>query len=59
MAAQGTVSSFDAGTGSGSVLLDDGLRLPFGQASIPRSGCEHCDSDNAYASRSPAAVTTR
>lgn len=38
MSAQGTVSSFDAGTGSGSVLLDDGLRLQFAKAAFARSG---------------------
>ena len=35
---QATVATFDSTTGSGSVLLDDGLRLPFGAAAFARSG---------------------
>ncbi len=38
MTAQGTVATFDAGTGCGDVLLDDGLRLPFDGAAFARSG---------------------
>ena len=38
MTKQGTVATFDAGTGSGSVLLDAGLRLPFGAVAFGRSG---------------------
>jgi len=35
---QATVASFDPATGAGSVLLDDGVRLPFDAAVFRRSG---------------------
>jgi cold shock CspA family protein len=35
---QGTVEAFDPGTRSGSVLLDDGVRLPFGSVAFARAG---------------------
>ena len=35
---QGTVATFDPETRSGSVLLDDGLQVPFGSAAFARSG---------------------
>jgi cold shock CspA family protein len=35
---QATVSSFDATTHSGAVLLDDGVELPFGPDAIAGSG---------------------
>lgn len=35
---QASVHSFDPQTGSGSVLLDDGRRLPFAGAVFERSG---------------------
>jgi 2-phospho-L-lactate guanylyltransferase len=35
---QATVSSFDPSTGSGAVLLDDGVELPFGAAAFTGSG---------------------
>jgi cold shock CspA family protein len=36
--AQGTVKHFDAGTRSGSVLLDDGTEIPLGAEAFDRSG---------------------
>ncbi len=35
---QGTVHRFDAETGAGSVLLDDGTELPFDAEAFARSG---------------------
>ena len=35
---QATVHDFDAATGSGSVLLDDGTRLPFAGPAFASSG---------------------
>ena len=35
---QATVASFDAGTRSGTVLLDDGLELPFDAAAFNLGG---------------------
>ncbi len=35
---QATVRRFDAGTASGSVLLDDGVELPFDAAAFESSG---------------------
>jgi 2-phospho-L-lactate guanylyltransferase len=35
---QATVSSFDLSTGSGAVLLDDGVELPFGATAFTGSG---------------------
>lgn len=35
---QATVSSFDATTRSGAVLLDDGVEVPFGPEAIAGSG---------------------
>jgi cold shock CspA family protein len=35
---QATVETFDADNGSGTVVLDDGLRLAFGAAVFARSG---------------------
>jgi 2-phospho-L-lactate/phosphoenolpyruvate guanylyltransferase len=35
---QATVHEFDAATGAGSVLLDDGVRLPFSGAAFEGSG---------------------
>ena len=35
---QATVHEFDVATGAGSVLLDDGLRLPFDAEAFERSG---------------------
>ncbi|GAB2751383.1 hypothetical protein [Nocardioides pakistanensis] len=35
---QATVSSFDNQTGSGAVLLDDGVELPFGPEALAGSG---------------------
>jgi 2-phospho-L-lactate guanylyltransferase len=35
---QATVHEFDATTGAGSVLLDDGTRLPFGGPAFEASG---------------------
>jgi cold shock CspA family protein len=35
---QATVAAFDADSGSGSVLLDDGLQVPFGAGAFARSG---------------------
>jgi 2-phospho-L-lactate guanylyltransferase len=35
---QATVATFDSGTGSGTVLLDDGTSVPFGAAAFAASG---------------------
>lgn len=35
---QATVSGYDAGTGSGTVLLDDGIELPFTSEALRDSG---------------------
>jgi 2-phospho-L-lactate guanylyltransferase len=35
---QATVSHFDSATGSGSVLLDDGVELPFAAEALDGSG---------------------
>jgi cold shock CspA family protein len=35
---QATVSSFDAPTASGTVLLDDGVEVPFAAAALAESG---------------------
>lgn len=35
---QATVSSFDAASGSGTVLLDDGVSLPFDATALAGSG---------------------
>jgi cold shock CspA family protein len=35
---QGTVSTFDPDTRSGTLLLDDGTELPFGAEAFDRSG---------------------
>ncbi|HZJ05040.1 MAG TPA: hypothetical protein VFD59_06170 [Nocardioidaceae bacterium] len=35
---QATVSSFDPGTASGTVLLDDGVQLPFAAEALAGSG---------------------
>ena len=35
---QGSVHEFDPTTGAGSVLLDDGRRVPFDADAFPRSG---------------------
>jgi 2-phospho-L-lactate guanylyltransferase len=35
---QATVASFDAGTGSGTVLTDDGRRIPFDGAAFAAGG---------------------
>jgi cold shock CspA family protein len=35
---QATVSSFDPGTGSGTVLLDDGVELPFDGDALAGTG---------------------
>jgi cold shock CspA family protein len=35
---QGTVATFDPDTRSGTLLLDDGTRLPFGAEAFDRSG---------------------
>ena len=35
---QATVHDFDPATGAGSVLLDDGTRLPFGGSAFTASG---------------------
>jgi 2-phospho-L-lactate guanylyltransferase len=38
---QGTVYSFDEDSGAGSVLLDDGVELPFGGTELDESGLRH------------------
>jgi 2-phospho-L-lactate guanylyltransferase len=38
MTTQGTVATFDLQSRSGTVLLDDGLQLPFGAGAFKRSG---------------------
>jgi hypothetical protein len=38
MTTQGTVATFDSRAESGTVLLDDGLQLPFGARAFARSG---------------------
>jgi cold shock CspA family protein len=38
---QATVHRFDAGTGTGAVLTDDGIELPFGAESFRGSGLRH------------------
>ena len=38
---QATVRSFDAGSRSGTVLLDDGVELPYGAETFNRSGLRH------------------
>lgn len=35
---QGSVHEFDPGTGGGSVLLDDGTKVPFGPEAFATSG---------------------
>jgi cold shock CspA family protein len=35
---QGTIATFDPGTRSGTLLLDDGSELPFGMDAFARSG---------------------
>ena len=38
---QASVHEFDSATGAGSVLLDDGVRLPFDADAFERSGLRH------------------
>lgn len=38
---QATVHRFDAGSGAGSVLTDDGVVLPFGPEAFAGSGLRH------------------
>lgn len=54
---QGTIRSFDPATGSGSLLDDELVELPFAGHAMRASGLRSFASGSASASRSPVTVS--